>query len=66
MDCNPCRLPLPLGRRGGDGGEVHHHLKAWAWPVGDLGEAYGALQDTAPCLFPGPPSSPTSLRPGEL
>ena len=35
-------------------GEVHCHLKAWVWPVGGLGTGSGSLQDTAPCLFPGP------------
>ena len=43
------RQPLPLGHRGRAGGEIHHHLKAWAWQVGDPCEGYGALQDPAPC-----------------
>ena len=33
-------------------GEVHGHLKAWA--VGSHGQGFGALQDRAPSLFPGP------------
>ena len=36
-------------------GEVHLCLKAWARPVGGLGEGGGALQDTDPSLFPGIP-----------
>ena len=35
-DCDPARLPLLLGSRDRDGGEVYHRLKAWAktsgWP----------------------------------
>ena len=54
-DCSLCRLPLPLIPRGSDGGQVLHRLKAWASPVGVLGEGSGALQDTAPSLFSGPP-----------
>ena len=33
-DSGPGRRPLPLGRRGGDGGKGHRHLKPWAGPVG--------------------------------
>ena len=67
QDCVPCRLPLPLlGRRGGDGEEVHRCLKAWARPVGGLGKDSGALQDTPPACSLGPRSSPASPRPGEL
>ena len=65
-DCIPCRLQLPLGHRGRDGGEVHCRLKAWARPVDSLGKGSGALQDTAPSLFPGLPSSPASPRPEGL
>ena len=60
--CNPCRLRLSLGHRGGDGGEVHCHVEAWGGPVDGHGEGSGALQDTAPSLFPGPPSSPAQGR----
>ena len=60
-DCVPCRQPLPLGCRGGDRGEVHRCLKAWARPVGGLGEGSGTLQDTAPSLFPKSPGSPSGL-----
>ena len=35
-------------------------------PAGRFGEGCGALQDTAPGLFPGPLSTPAGLRPGEL
>lgn len=52
-DCDPERS-LPLGYTGRDWGEVHRHLKAWAGPAGGLGEGSGALQDTAPGLFPHP------------
>ena len=34
--------------------------------VGGLGEGSKALQDTAPSLFTGHPSSPTGLGPDEL
>ena len=51
-DCDPEREVAALTGR--DGGEVHHHLKAWAGPAGGLGEGSGALQDTAP-----PPLSPS-------
>lgn len=34
---------------------IHYCLKAWVQPVGGLGEDSGALWDTAPSLFPGPP-----------
>ena len=50
-----CRRQLPLGLRDRDGGEVHQDLKAWARPVGGPGEGSGALQDTAPRLFPRAP-----------
>ena len=56
-DCVLCRLQMQQGRRGCDGG-VHHHLKTWAPPVGHLGQGSGALQDTAPNLFPGFPQPP--------
>ena len=62
---DPSRWPLPSGPRGGDGGEVHHRLKAWARSVSGLEPGSGALQDTAPNLFPRLPSSPASLRPGD-
>ena len=65
-NCFPCRLLLPLGRRGRYGGEVHRRLKACTRPVGGLGKGSGALQDTAPSLFPGPPNSVTGSRLGEL
>ena len=67
-DCDPGRLPLPLGHRGRDGGKVHCRLKAWAWSAGGLGEGSGGLQDTAPCLFHGPPAHPPiqeGLREGQ-
>ena len=67
-DCDPRRLPLPLGHRGRDGGKVHCRLKAWAWSAGGLGEGSGGLQDTAPCLFHGPPAHPPiqeGLREGQ-
>ena len=32
-------------------------------PVGGLGEGSGALQDRAPSMFPGAPSSPATWRP---
>ena len=32
-DSGPGRRPLPLGRRCGDGGKGHRHLKAWARPL---------------------------------
>ena len=59
-----CRLLLPLGRGGRDGGEGRCHLKAWARPVGVLDEGSGILQDTACGLPPGPPSSPSGLTSG--
>ena len=65
-DCTLNRWALLLGHRGRDGGEVYGCLKAWAWPVGGLGEGSGVLQDTAPRLFPGhatpTPSSPAGPR----
>ena len=61
-DCDPGGLLLSGCRRGGDGGEVHPCLKAWAHPGVGLGEGSGALQDTDPNLFPGIPG----LRLGEL
>ena len=45
-DCVPSKLPLPLGHSGRDGEEGHCRLRAWARPVGGLGEGSGALQDT--------------------
>ena len=59
-----CRLLLPLGRGGRDGGEGRCHLKAWARPLGVLDEDSGILQDTACGLPPGPPSSPSGLTSG--
>ena len=46
VNCILCRLLLPLDHRGGDGGEVHHHLKDCASPVGSLGQGWSP-QDTA-------------------
>ena len=37
---------------------IHDSLKAWAQPVGGLGRDSGALWNTAPSLFPGPPNHP--------
>ena len=53
-DCDLAWLSLPLGHRGRDRVEFHHYLKAWAQSVDSLVEGFGALQDTAPSLFPGP------------
>ena len=46
-------------------GEVHCCLRDWTAPLGGCGESSGALQDTAPSLFSGPPSSQAGLRQGE-
>ena len=52
--CIPCRLPLSLGRRGGDRGEVQ-----------GLAEGFGALQDSPqPTLWD--PHSPANPGPGKL
>lgn len=53
------RSPLLLGGRDRDGGELRHCLKAWAQPVGGLG-------DRALSLFPGPLSSLAGPRRGKL
>ena len=45
--------------QGGNKEEVYEPLKVWARPESGLGEGSGTLQETAPSLFPGPPSSPT-------
>ena len=46
-------------------GERFSHLKAWDWPVSGLHKDPGALQDTAPGLFPGSSSPPAGLRLGD-
>ena len=51
----PGRQLPPFGYRGRNREEVHHCLKAWAWPVGGLGEGSGDLQDTASVCSLGPP-----------
>ena len=61
----PGRRLRPSGHRGRDTEEIHPTSKR-AQPVGCLGEGSGALQDTAPSLFPGPPSSRAGPKPGEL
>ena len=61
-----CRLLPLLGGRDRDEWEFHYCLKAWAQPVGGLGEGSGALQDRALSLFPGPLSSLAGPRPGKL
>lgn len=63
-DCDLGRWLLLLTCRDRDGEDVHCHLKVQAPSVGDLGKGFGALWDPVP--HPGPPSSPTGLRPGEL
>ena len=67
LQTSPCPRPtanaIRLQRRGG--GRGSRCLKAWAWAWG-LGKGPGALQDTAPSLFPGAPSSPAGPRPAEL
>ena len=55
-----CRLPLPSGRRGRDGGGVLCCLKVWAGPVGGPGEDCGAWQETAASCSLWPPSPPLS------
>ena len=47
-------------------GKVHCCLKDWTPPVGGCGESSGALQDTAPSLFSGPPRSQAGPRQCEL
>ena len=49
--CSPRGNPACRGTFGGR----RKGLKAWARPVGGLGEGGGALQDTDPSLFEGPP-----------
>ena len=61
-----CRLLPLLGGRDRDEWEFHYCLKAWAQPVGGLGEGSGALQDRALSLFPGPLSSLAGPTPGKL
>ena len=51
----PGRQLPPLGCRGGEREEVHHCLKAWAWPVGGLGEGCGDQQTTASVCSLDPP-----------
>ena len=51
----PGRQLPPFGYRGRNREEVHHCLKAWAWPVGGLGEGSGDLQVTASVCSLGPP-----------
>ena len=64
-DCDPGKLPVPLGRGDRGSGEAHHCLEAWAepswWPWWGL----WALQDTALSPF-WAPSSPAGPRPGQL
>lgn len=48
------------------GGEAHGHLKAWDKATGCPNKGSGALQDTAPRLFPGAPSFPAGRQPEEL
>ena len=62
-DCVPGRWPRHQ-ITGGDGGEAHRHLKAWA-RSGQPGEGSWAQQDTAPACSPGPPRSAASLKPCE-
>ena len=62
-DCVPGRWPRHQ-TTGGDGGEAHHHLTAWA-RGGQPGEGSWAQQDTAPACSPGPPRSAASLKPRE-
>ena len=50
--------PPPLGRRGGDWGEVRCCFEAWARPVGSHGEGSGALRDPALSLSPRRPAHP--------
>ena len=67
-NCAPGRRLLLLVRRDRDWGEVHHLLKGWAGPVGDLGKVSGDLQDTVPSLFSGTPAHPLIqgwVKPGE-
>ena len=63
-------LAAAISLRDRDWGEVHQDLKSWARPVGGPGEGSGALQDTAPRLFPGAPqlthSGPSDPGQGEL
>lgn len=61
----PGRRLWPSGHRDRDTEEIHLTSKP-TQPVGCLGEGPGALQDTAPSLFPGPLSSCAGPRPGEL
>ena len=61
----PGRRLWPSGHRDRDTEEIHLTSKP-TQPVGCLGKGSGALQDTAPSLFPGPLSSCFGPRPGEL
>ena len=51
---HPLQMATAIRSQSWGWGEVHGHLKAWTWPVGSHGEGFGALQDRAPSLFPGP------------
>ena len=48
------RWPLSLGHWGRNGGEGHHHLKAWTRPVGGLGEGSGPPRTHPPIWSLGP------------
>ena len=61
----PGRRLWPSGHRDRDTEEIQLTSKP-TQPVGCLGKGSGALQDTAPSLFPGPLSSCFGPRPGEL
>ena len=42
---------------------MRKRFKVWARPESGLGKGSGTLQETAPSLFPGPPSSRTGQKP---
>ena len=56
---HPMSPAAAITSQGGNEEEVYEPLKVWARPESGLGEGPGTLQETAPSLFPGPPSSPT-------
>ena len=58
---HPMQRALPLSCRDRDEGETHCCLRAWAQPLGSLGELSAALQDTGHSLPPAP-SSPAGPR----
>ena len=65
-DWDPERWPLLVRCRDRDGGEIHCSSRPGLRLAEDLSEGSGALQVVVYNLFPGPSSSPTGPRLGDL